>query len=145
MSYSRGYKAGGYNLNQDSVGNRDANGNFIDGSRFDPEFSDSFEIGMKGTFFDSTLQLNTALFYTDFEDFQLNTFTGLFFTVGNLEEVITQGFELEGLYQPNDIVGVSFGVTYADARYGDGVADANLRDKHSNAVAALAGQRFAIL
>ncbi len=119
VSYSRGYKAGGYNLDQEAVGNRDANGNFVDQSRFDPELSDSYELGLKGEFLDYRLQLNTALFYTDFENFQLNTFTGLGFTVGNLEEVTTEGIEVEGLYQISDIATLTFGVTYADARYGD--------------------------
>lgn len=117
ISYSRGYKAGGYNLDQEAVGSQDASGNWVDESRFDPELSDSYELGMKGDFFDSTLTLNIALFYTEFEDFQLNTFTGLGFTVGNIPEVTTEGVEVEGLYQISDIAFLSFGATYADARY----------------------------
>lgn len=119
VSYSRGYKAGGYNLDQEAVGNRDANGNFVDQSRFDPELSDAYEIGLKGEFFDYKLQLNTAIFYTEFEDFQLNTFTGLGFTVGNVDDVTSEGIEVEGVYRMSDIATLTFGVTYADARYGD--------------------------
>lgn len=119
-SYSRGYKAGGYNLDQEAVGNRDpATGEFVDQSRFDPETSDSYELGLKGDFLDYKLTLNTALFYTEFDDMQLNTFTGLGFTVGNVKEVTTEGIEIEGMYQISDIAMLSFGVTYADARYGN--------------------------
>ena len=118
-SYSRGYKAGGYNLDQEGVGFSDDDGNPIDTTRFSPELSDSYELGLKGEFLDYKLTLNTALFYTEFENFQLNTFTGLGFTVGNVEEVTTEGIELEGVYQISDIASLTFGVTYADARYGD--------------------------
>lgn len=120
VSFSRGFKAGGFNLDQEAVGNRDANGNFIDQSRFDAEISDAYEIGLKGDFFDYRLTLNTAIFYTEFEDFQLNAFNGLGFTISNLPEVTTEGVEIEGLWQMSEIAGFSFGVTYADARYGDG-------------------------
>ena len=130
ISYSRGYKAGGYNLDQEAVGNRDANGNFVDESRFNPETSDSWELGLKGNFMDANLTLNAALFYTDFDQFQLNTFTGLGFTVGNIPAVRTEGIEIEGLYQISGSAFVSFGATYADARYVKVAAgDAHLEDQ----------------
>ncbi len=128
LSYSRGYKAGGYNLDQEAVGNRDANGDFADQSRFHQELSNSYEIGLKGIFFNNRLTLNSALFHSDFEDFQLNTFTGLGFTVGNLPEVSSQGVEVEGLYRITGIATLSFGATYADARYG-AVGDESLNGK----------------
>ena len=34
--------------------------------------------------------MNSALFHTTFDDFQLNTFTGLGFTVGNVKEVTSR-------------------------------------------------------
>ena len=85
--YSRGYKAGGYNLDQEAVGFRDADGNFVDQSRFDPETSDSFENrASRRDCSTQRLTINTALFHTTFDDFQLNTFTGLGFTVGNVRK-----------------------------------------------------------
>ncbi|MDE0366540.1 MAG: TonB-dependent receptor [Gammaproteobacteria bacterium] len=130
-SYSRGYKAGGYNLDQEAVGNRDANGNFVDQSRFDPETSDSFEIGMKGRFFDQRFTVNSALFYTVFDDFQLNTFTGLGFTVGNVKKVVSSGVELESFLTLGEGVFLTMGATYTDARYDDELApgNAHLADK----------------
>ena len=130
-SFSRGYKAGGYNLDQEAVGNRDANGNFIDQSRFNPETSDSFEIGMKGRFLNQRLTVNSAAFYTTFDDFQLNTFTGLGFTVGNVKKVTSTGVEVESFVTLGDGVFVTAGATYADARYDDDLApnNAHLEDK----------------
>ncbi|MBV1878050.1 MAG: TonB-dependent receptor [Pseudomonadales bacterium] len=115
---SRGYKAGGFNLDQqageiDAITGRDT-------VLFDPEFSDSFELGLKGDYFDQRLRINTALFYTEFEDFQLNTFTGLGFTISNVPEVVSQGVEVESTFLLSDIATITFGATYADARYGDG-------------------------
>ena len=129
--YSRGYKAGGYNLDQEALGFRDADGNFIDESRFDPETSDSFEIGLKGRFLDQRLTINGALFHTTFDDFQLNTFTGLGFTVGNVKKVVASGVELESFVTLGNGVFITAGATYTDARYDDELlpANAHLEDK----------------
>jgi len=124
-SYGRGYKAGGFNLDQEAVGNRDANGNFVDQSRFDPETSDSFEIGMKGRFLDQRMTVNAALFHTTFDDFQLNTFTGLGFTVGNVKKAVSSGVELESFVVLGEGVFLTAGATYTDARYDDELSAGN--------------------
>jgi iron complex outermembrane receptor protein len=96
-SYSRGYKAGGFNLDRAAL--RRANGNgavcvstaqpgcggiVASGAdlRFKPETNDAIELGAKynGPGFD----LNVALFHQLFRDFQLNTFNGLNFIVENI-------------------------------------------------------------
>ena len=124
-SFSRGYKAGGFNLDQEAVGFRDENGNPVDQSRFDPETSDSYEIGVKARGLDNRLTVNTALFHTKFDQFQLNTFTGLGFTVGNVKEVTSQGVEVESMLALGGGVFLTAGFTYADARYGDNLVAAN--------------------
>ena len=124
-SYARGYKAGGFNLDQEAVGNRDAAGNLVDQSHFGPETSDSLEFGLKGQFLDRRLTINSALFHTTFTDFQLNTFTGLGFTVGNVKEAVARGVEIESSFAPSADLYLTAGVTYADTRYGDDLAAAN--------------------
>ena len=124
-SYSRGYKAGGYNLDQEAVGFRDADGNLVDQSRFDPETSNSFELGLKGRFMDQRLTVNSALFHTTFDDFQLNSFTGLGFTVGNVKEAVAKGVEVESFLTLTEGVFLTAGATYADARYDDDLLPAN--------------------
>ena len=123
--FSRGYKAGGFNLNQEAVGNRDAGGNFVDQSHFGPETSDSWELGVKTRLLDGRLTVNGALFHTTFEGFQLNTYTGLGFTVGNVEEAISKGVEVESSLALGGGVLLTAGATYADARYGDDLAPAH--------------------
>ena len=124
-SFARGYKAGGFNLNQEAVGFRDANGNFVDQSHFGPETSDSWELGMKSRSLDGRLTVNGALFHTVFEGFQLNTYTGLGFTVGNVRDVISKGVEVESSLALGGGLLLTAGATYADARYGDKLVPAN--------------------
>lgn len=125
MPTANATKAGGFNLNQEAVGYRDADGNFVDQSRFGPETSDSWELGMKTRLLDGRLTVNGALFHTTFEGFQLNTYTGLGFTVGNVREAITRGMELESSLTLGGGLLLTAGATYADARYGDDLVPAN--------------------
>jgi len=89
-SYSRGYKAGGFNLDRSALQRRiaanGAAGGIISGDasllEFEPENVDAFELGTKynGQGFD----VNVAGFYQAFDDFQLNTFNGINFIVENI-------------------------------------------------------------
>lgn len=89
ISYSKGYKAGGFNLDRSALNRSGAAGNgaiINNGStralRFDPELNDAFEIGLK---YDGPgIDINIALFRQDFRDFQLNTFNGINFEVENI-------------------------------------------------------------
>ncbi|MEY4500482.1 MAG: hypothetical protein RIS52_372, partial [Pseudomonadota bacterium] len=98
-SFSRGYKAGGFNLDRNSLyrlgrtgnnnGNRAVDGTVanLDSLQFKPEGVNAFEVGMKynGRGFD----LNIAGFYQKFDDFQLNTFNGVNFVVENVQGCTT--------------------------------------------------------
>jgi outer membrane receptor protein involved in Fe transport len=88
-SYSRGYKAGGFNLDRSalkspiptfaSLGGAQA---LAPGLQFDPEIVDAFEIGAK--YSARGLTLNASLFRQQFKNFQLNTFDGTVFIVQNI-------------------------------------------------------------
>jgi outer membrane receptor protein involved in Fe transport len=88
-SYSRGYKAGGYNLDRQSLPRSGATQNgavlptaTFDDLEFDPEIVDAVELGAKynGRGFD----VNVAAFQQLFDDFQLNLFNGISFEVENV-------------------------------------------------------------
>jgi iron complex outermembrane receptor protein len=141
-SYSRGYKAGGYNLDRQGV---QLGATSIAGLRFEPETVNAFEVGAKynGPGFD----LNVAGFYQAFDSFQLNTFNGLAFIVENIEGcseldggdgsdsdassttgactgksksgVTSKGFEIEAFIRPAPYFSTNIGFTYADTRYRD--------------------------
>lgn len=126
VSYSRGYKAGGFNLDRDAgtAGGVDlitaVGSDKINPIRFKPEKADDIEGGVRSEWFGRQLILNLTGFWTQFYNYQLNTFGGLGFTISNIGAVNTKGIEIEATTAPEAIPGLvlSGGATYADAKYG---------------------------
>ena len=98
-SYSKGYKAGGFNLDRSALGQpifsptdprqfggRGA-GFGTNNLQFDAEKVNAYEVGFK--FNGRRFNLNVAAFQQDFKDFQLNTFNGSVFLVQNLDRCET--------------------------------------------------------
>ena len=145
-SYSKGYKAGGFNLDRSDLGG--PNGVFgprsnadAEGLQFDAEKVDAYEVGAKFT--RRNFNLNVAIFRQEFENFQLNTFNGSVFIVQNIQScktdlnfadrdnsiatgtcaggtkpgVISQGIEIEAAFYPTRNVQVAVGHTYSDTKY----------------------------
>jgi outer membrane receptor protein involved in Fe transport len=111
VKYAEAFKAGGFVAPPPLLG---PPGNFT----FLPEEAFGYELGMKGTFFDNRLQLNVALFDTDFENlqqFNFNPFTG--FSVRNAAEVNTQGIEIDGRILMGEQWSLGFSGGYNDAVY----------------------------
>jgi outer membrane receptor protein involved in Fe transport len=93
-SYSKGYKAGGFNLDRSALGlpifsptdprNVGGRGALFGTAnlQFDAEKVDAYELGMK--FGRRNFTFNAALFRQEFKDFQLNTFNGSVFLVQNI-------------------------------------------------------------
>jgi iron complex outermembrane receptor protein len=86
-SYSRGYKAGGFNLDRSALkspilpfaltpGGAQA---LVGNLRFDPEINNAYELGAK--YSRGPISVNLAIFRQDFQNFQLNTFNGTVFLV----------------------------------------------------------------
>ncbi|WP_339745359.1 TonB-dependent receptor [uncultured Maricaulis sp.] len=127
-TYSHGYKAGGFNLDRFTQAG-DSAVNFTSvladptsyPARFDPETVDSFEIGIKTEWANDTLLANFYLFRSEFDTYQLNTFNGIAFFVTSIDGASTQGAEMELLWLPESMPGLTMqgGVTYADATYNE--------------------------
>lgn len=88
-SYSRGYKAGGFNLDRSALKNptvsfasRGGAQALVGNLQFDPETVDAFEIGAK--YAARGIVFNIAAFRQNFYNFQLNTFDGSVFIVQNI-------------------------------------------------------------
>ena len=145
-SFSKGYKAGGYNLDQSALGSplaAQVNGNVVN-LRFDAEKVNAYELGFK--YNGRRFNLNVAAFRQEFESFQLNTFNGLFFLVQNVNGcsalvggsgadsdasgatgtcaagdvkagVIAKGIEIEATAYPARNLAVAAGVTYSSTKY----------------------------
>ena len=139
LSYSRGYKAGGFNL--DTAALKPSAPSAYD-LQFKPEIVDAYEIGGKLDL--RHFKVNAAVFYEQFQDFQLNLFNGVNFQVTNIESckdslngadtdgssvtgacakdrtrpgVTSTGFELESYLYPARDVAISAGFTLADTKY----------------------------
>ena len=89
-SFSRGYKAGGFNLDRSALkGPTFPFSSTVGGAqaltgklKFDPELVYSYELGFKWTL--NKLNINMTVFRSDFSNFQLNTFNGTVFLVQNI-------------------------------------------------------------
>ncbi|AMK16412.1 MULTISPECIES: TonB-dependent receptor [Sphingobium] len=143
-SYSKGYKAGGYNLDRFQLGSTGLNpvpavfsprsNGDVTSLRFAAEKVDAFEIGLKYT--QPKWSANIAAFRQEFKNFQLNTFNGTSFVVQNINGcdgalsasrtcasddvgpgLISQGVELELAATPARNVRVAGGFTYARAKF----------------------------
>lgn len=115
LSYSRGYKAGGFNLDRAAL--NPANPDADNDLQFEEETVSSFEIGTKYRNPDLDFSVNATMFYAQYENFQLNAFNGTSFVVVNVPGVENYGFELDGMWQPTEALSFNGGVTYAVAKY----------------------------
>lgn len=150
-SYSKGYKAGGFNLDRQAL-NAFAPGGFnVSQLRFEPEKVTSFEVGAK--YNGRGIDFNVAAFYQLFKSFQLNGFTGTSFIVENIEGcselaggdgadsdndaatgactgknkagVVSKGIEIEAFLRPGPDLTANLGFTLADARYRKNLSGVN--------------------
>ncbi len=142
LSYAKGYKAGGFNLYRERNGIFFLNpgqsltipgvgtlvGPSVDtDTSFDSETVDSYELGVKTQWADNSLLVNGAVFYQDYSDFQLNTFTGLQFIVTSLPQVVSQGVDVDFVwFTPAEQLSFQGGVTYAETTIEDFGGPANL-------------------
>ena len=146
-SFSKGYKAGGFNLDRSALAVPvafDAATLNPTALQFDAETVDAFEVGVKYAARDWGFSI--AGFRQEFSNFQLNTFNGSVFLVQNINGcdsdlggadrdadgttgacaadnvapgVIAQGFEFEASLSPIRDLTMTMGVTYADTSYED--------------------------
>ncbi|GLV28926.1 TonB-dependent receptor [Sphingobium sp. TomTYG75] len=143
-SYSKGYKAGGYNLDRFQLGSTGLNpvpavfsprsNADVTSLRFAAEKVDAFEVGLK--YSQPKWSVNIAAFRQEFKNFQLNTFNGTSFVVQNINGcdgslsagrtcdsgdvgpgLISQGVELELAASPVRNVRLAGGLTYARAKF----------------------------
>ncbi|MEZ5972067.1 MAG: TonB-dependent receptor [Hyphomonadaceae bacterium] len=119
--YSRGYKAGGFNIDRSGFSIRPSTVSNLslntDQLAFDPEFTDSYEIGLKTTLFGGSTTFNLTGFYEQIHDYQSNNFNGFNYITRNVPEVISQGVELEFATNPMEGLNINAGVIWNDAYY----------------------------
>lgn len=116
--YDRGYKSGGYNMDQATFDSVLLGGNGPQASdlAFGSESVDAYEIGVK-TQWGRAFTFNVAAFYQKFSDLQSLVFSGNNFVVQNVDSTTSKGVELESIIQPVREFTVRLGYSYIDAKY----------------------------
>ena len=116
VSYSEGFKSGGFNGRPTP----NATGQFAAVEAFKPEKLETYELGVKSQFADDRVRLNAAAFYSDYKDIQLlvlNPGTGFFDTANGTAEI--KGLELEMLAMPMPSLQLQLTGGYMDSKYTD--------------------------
>lgn len=104
ISATRGFKSGGFNL-------------MNTGEVFEPEKIWSYETGVKSTWLDSRLRTNLSAFYYDYEDLQVNQFSGLTNLITNAAKSKIKGVEAQVDARPLPALGIDAAVAWLDATY----------------------------
>ncbi|GAB5451149.1 MAG: TonB-dependent receptor [Halioglobus sp.] len=113
-SASQGYKSGGFNTEL-SPG-ADPN------DTFEPEESISYELGLKGSLLESSLQFSAAAFYTEYSDYQFQAAApGAIAAVNLGADAEIQGVELEASWLALEGLIFSASVSYLDAEFSETV------------------------
>lgn len=120
---STGFKSGGY----------DARGNVVPGTtnplvadptkgswEYEDEEATSFEIGSKSRLGGGVAELNTALFFTTYDDLQVSIFDGrLGFLVDNAAEAEITGVEIDGRWAMSENLTLSGSLAWIDFEFTD--------------------------
>jgi outer membrane receptor protein involved in Fe transport len=115
VSYARGYKSFGYNLDRVQSGITPTASLL-----FPSEVVDSYEAGVKMTLLNRSLLLNATYFDQTFSDFQLNTFLGTAFVVESIPELTSRGVDADFLwFTPMEGLSLQGGVTWTNTEYGE--------------------------
>lgn len=110
VKYARGFKGGGFNSEYNEG---------FSGTTVEPEFVDSFEIGLRSYLFDRRMRFNVTGFYMEHTDQQITLFDALCncSTTANEDETESKGLELDLLAYINEHLQLSLGVGLIDAEF----------------------------
>lgn len=123
-SYTTGFKSGGFDVRANSA--PESLGGIYSGTptngtwEFEDEDVKNYEIGSKFLLASGALELNVAVFRSDFTNMQTSQFDGsLSFNVTNAGEARVQGIEVDGRWAITDNLLMRGGVSYLDFEYLD--------------------------
>jgi iron complex outermembrane receptor protein len=135
VSYSEGFKGGGFDPRGQSTNADDLDGDGVISPEeefiymnFLPETVKSYEIGWKASMLDGRLTSSVAAFFMDYRDVQVpgslgvdtdgdgieDTFEG---TTSNAGKAEVPGVELEGAFRANDYFSFNWAIGWIDAEY----------------------------
>jgi outer membrane receptor protein involved in Fe transport len=122
LSYSEGFKSGGFNSVDDQLPAFTSEGVQPTvpgpGFEYDDENADSIEIGGKHTLLDGGMTLNWALYDSTYENQQVSTFVGTGFVVTNAATTEIQGLEVDLQWQATDHLKLGASFALNDGKFG---------------------------
>ena len=125
LSYSEGFKSGGFNAADDQKPELAADGSVTDptvpgpGFEYEDETANSWEIGGKHSLLDGAMSLNWAYFNSDYDNQQVSTFDGLGFVVTNAASSNVSGLEVDLAWQATEKLRLGANLAMLDGKYDD--------------------------
>ena len=137
LTYSEGFKSGSFDPRGQTSAAPDIDGNgtvsdqeIFDFMAFDPEFVDTYEVGVKSTWLDNRVSTSVALFFSDYTDVQIpgsfgfdsdgdgvnDTFIGV---TSNAADADMFGIEFEGTAILSDAFTAGWAIGYLDAEFNE--------------------------
>lgn len=114
LSYSEGYKSGGFNFSPDTA---NPDGSRRPGHEFEDEAVTAWELGLKQELLDGRARVSTTLYRTELEDLQVTSWGGASFVVGNAAELTVQGLEIEAQLALTDSMEIGGSYSYLDHEF----------------------------
>jgi iron complex outermembrane receptor protein len=131
-SYSRGFKAGGVNIDNTAAGTRGNNPAELPNAvpldpTYKPEYIDGYELGLKTEYANGRARSNFAAFYDEMKDLQVAQFLGTQFTIVNAPAATVYGLEAENSFFLTDALTLNVDATWlAEAEFGESASILNL-------------------
>jgi outer membrane receptor protein involved in Fe transport len=118
-SWGKGFKAGGWTTRLSAVITSPAQ------ARFSPEYSKTWDVGLKSEWLDHTLLANAALYYTQYDGIQLNVQKGISPVYTNAGNADIKGAELDLKWLVGAGLQLNVAADYIDAYYTEVTPSAN--------------------
>jgi iron complex outermembrane receptor protein len=110
LSWGKGFKAGGWTTRLSANDTAEA-------AQFSPEYTKTWELGVKSEWFNHHLKANAAVFYTDYDGIQLDIQQGISPVYTNAGNAKIKGAELELQSVIGGGLSLNFSGSYIDAYY----------------------------
>jgi iron complex outermembrane receptor protein len=110
-SWGKGFKQGGWTTRLSAAITSPS------AARFSPEYSKTYELGLKSQWFEHRLQANAAVFFTNYDGIQLNIQRGISPVYTNAGNADIKGAELEVQSNVGGGLMLNFNAAYIDAYY----------------------------
>lgn len=112
-SYTEGFRSGGWNRSRPINPSRPYD------TAFNPEYAESYEVGLKAELLDGRMRTDLAIYLADYTDLQVRTVDPVLALAGvqNAGEAESKGVELQVLYIPTDAWTLSANMAWQSAEY----------------------------